>query len=228
MWQLFSSVLCVAVVFGADYSEITGTYRYAGVPAAETVWSLLREQKGSVRIQGDLPKQEQPLSQCRPGEVCAMHCGCLRLVLGVLDKFLVWDVTLLLKSCRSWRRRLDRRIGPAPTTLSITSSLVRTATAELDRFWGDDRERGESVYFLYKVAFHLITTLRSLSISTPGLSPHGFPSMRNDFPSMENPLSLKSITNVFKIDSKSTLMDSHRWKIDSHRPPCHSHGFPSM
>ena len=40
------------------------------------------------------------------------------------------------------------------------------------------------------------------------------PSMRIDFPSMGNPLSLKSITNVFKIDLKSILMDSHRWNID--------------
>ncbi len=63
----------------------------------------------------------------------------------------------------------------------------------------------------------LVAHLASCDTTTgclPGLSSHGFPSMRIDFPSMGNPLSLKSTTNVFKIDLKSILMDSHRWKID--------------
>ena len=56
---------------------------------------------------------------------------------------------------------------------------------------------------------HQKPSLVSLKQGSPGLSSHGFPSMRIDFPSMGNPLSLKSMTNVFKIDLKSILMDSH-------------------
>ncbi len=82
--------------------------------------------------------------------------------------------------------------------------------------------------FVMPIAIALEITGLSQNTTKPRLSSHGFPSMRIDFPSKGNPLSLKSITNVFKIDFKSILMDSHCKKIDSHRPPCHSHGFLSM
>ncbi len=47
--------------------------------------------------------------------------------------------------------------------------------------------------------------------SIPGLSYHGFPSMRIDFPWI--PID----ENRFPMDLHAILLDSHLWNIDSHR-----------